>query len=133
MPSEAPRQVRELIGVYHANGTVLGEVTYFVKARLGRGHCQLCDITHGTLREKASWRACRDALAVPFRTVHLDERDPDVRAATEGRTPCVVARTDEGITFLLGPDELERCDGAPEQLVAAVERSASSLGLALDG
>jgi hypothetical protein len=33
-----------LIGVYAADGTVTGELAYFVGARLGRAHCALCDI-----------------------------------------------------------------------------------------
>ena len=114
-------EVRELVGVYHAKGTVLGELTYWVAARLGRGHCQLCDITHGSIREKPEWRSCRDAMAVPFRTVHLDERSPAVAQATEGRTPCVVAVTDDGVHLLLGPEELARCEGSPVRLVEAVE------------
>jgi hypothetical protein len=122
-------EVRELVGVYHANGTVLGEVSYWVKARLGRGHCQLCDITHGSVREKAEWRACRTELPVPFATVHLDERSPEVAQVTEGRTPCVVAVTGDGVQLLLGPDDLEQCDGSPARLVEAVGTAMSRLGL----
>ena len=60
--------VVRLIGVYDADGSVLGELSYFVKARFGAAHCALCDITHGRVRERADWRACRDQLAVPFDT-----------------------------------------------------------------
>ena len=70
-PSADP--VVSLTGVYHADGTVLGELRYWVGARLGRGHCSLCEITHGSVREKAGWRAAREQLAVPFVAVHLDE------------------------------------------------------------
>jgi hypothetical protein len=41
------RSIRRLVGVYNANGTVGGELAYFLGARLGRAHCSLCDITHG--------------------------------------------------------------------------------------
>lgn len=41
--------LQRLVGVYDADGTVLGELSYFVKARLGRAHCSLCDITHGVV------------------------------------------------------------------------------------
>jgi hypothetical protein len=42
---EQPRTIHRLVGVYNADGTLLGEVRYFVAARLGRAHCPLCDIT----------------------------------------------------------------------------------------
>jgi len=121
--------VRELVGVYHANGTLVGEVTYWINARLGRGHCALCDITHGVLREKPAWRACRDALPVPMRAVHLDERSPAELAASADATPCVLAVTDEGTVVLLGPDELDRCAGSPPALVAAIDAALDQRGL----
>lgn len=112
----------ELIGVYHADGSVIGELTYVVKRALGRGHCALCDITHGALTERASWRACRERLAVPITTVHLDERTPDVAAATEGRTPCIVARrTDGTIELVASAEDLDSCHGSPDALVALLE------------
>jgi hypothetical protein len=115
--------VTELVGVYDARGTLGAELAYWVGARLGRRHCALCDITHGSVREKSEWRAARAALPVPFPTVHLDEQDQDVAACSAGRTPCVVARTTAGLRLLLGPEELATCGGSPAALVAAVERA----------
>jgi hypothetical protein len=112
--------ITSLTGVYHADGSLIGELRYLVGSRLGRAHCSLCDITHGALREKAAWRAERDRLGVPFRAVHLDERTPEERAASDGRTPCVLAHGPDGIRVLLGPDELEACAGDPAALAAAI-------------
>ena len=39
-----PDTVRELIGVYDADGTLLGEARYWIGARLGQTHRALCDI-----------------------------------------------------------------------------------------
>ena len=69
-------EVTRLIGVYDADGTVLGELSYFLRARVGRAHCALCDITHGRVRERDDWRAERDRLPVPFTTFHRDDQ-PD--------------------------------------------------------
>lgn len=127
---EDDRRVRELIGVYHANGSLVGELSYWVGARLGRTHCALCDITHGTFREKASWRTCRATLPVPVTTVHLDEQPTDLATLTSGRTPCVVAvSTDGEQLLLLTPDDLERCAGSPERLVDEVQRAVTAQGL----
>jgi hypothetical protein len=51
------QKIRRLVGVYNANGSVGGELAYFIGARLGRAHCALCDITHGLVRERATWKA----------------------------------------------------------------------------
>ena len=118
--------VTRLTGVYHAEASLLGELRYVVGSRLGRTHCALCDITHGRLREKAAWREARDRLPVPFTAVHLDERDEAERAASEGRTPCVLAHTPDGIHVLLDSAALEACHGDPAVLAAAIERALAS-------
>lgn len=127
-----PIAVSELIGVYNANGTFVGEVSYWLNARLGRGHCELCAITHGSVREKREWRECRATLPVPFTAVHLDEQLPAVAAITVGATPCVVANTSAGLVLLLSPGDLERCAGSPAQLIDALADAAKSRGLTLE-
>jgi hypothetical protein len=117
------RTIRRLVGVYDADGTLRGEVAYWVGARLGRAHCSLCDITHGSVREKSSWKTCRAGLPVEFDTFHRNDQPDDVRVALEGVTPAVVADTTDGILLLLGPEELEACGGDPDALMAAIEQA----------
>ena len=107
------REVTRLIGVYDADGTVIGELSYFLRARVGRAHCALCDITHGRVRERDDWRAERDRLPVPFTTFHRDDQPAAIRAAAGGAAPVVLAETTEGTVVLVGPDELEACAGSP--------------------
>ena len=121
--------IRRLVGVYDADGTVWGELAYFVGARLGRAYCALCSITHGLVRERDDWRACVAQLPVPFDTYHRNDQPPPVRAALGARLPAVVADTDGGLVVLLGPDELAACDGSPDELVAALERRVGDAGL----
>ncbi len=132
VPTTNARRVDRLIGVYHASGTLWGELRYWIGARTGGSHCALCDITHGSVREKPEWQACRAGIAVPFDTVHLNERRPDLEAFTEGHTPCVVAETHDGFVLVLDPHDLAECDGSPEQLVTAIRTKAEALGLTLD-
>ncbi len=129
--SDDANRVRRLVGVYDADGTMLGELSYFVGARLGRAHCALCDITHGLVRERTDWRAARDDLPVEFVTYHRDDQPDDVRAAIGDRLPAVVAETASGVTLLLGGDELEACDGDPQSLIAEVRRAVIDRGLSL--
>ena len=124
------KTIRRLVGVYDADGTPWGELAYFVGARLGRAHCALCSITHGLVRERDDWRVCIAGLRVPFDTYHRNDQPPVVRAVIGARTPAVVADTDGGLVFLLGPGDLSACHGSPDELVAALERRAEDVGLA---
>jgi hypothetical protein len=126
------RRVLRLVGIYHASGTLWGELSYWLKARTGAAHCSLCDITHGSVREKSEWKLHRAALPVPFDAVHLDERGDAVRAFTEGRTPCVVAECSDGLVLLVDSAQLAACAGSPERLVASISDNAAALGLDLD-
>ncbi len=109
MPSESSPRFAELVGIYHAEGSLLGELRYLIGKLRGTAHCALCDISHGALTEKAEFKDLRSRLEVPLRMIHLDERDPDLVAASEGRTPCVLGRTEDGWELLLDATDLERC------------------------
>jgi hypothetical protein len=128
-PESGLRQIRGLVGVYNADGTLTGELAYLLGARLGRKHCSLCDITHGMIRPKAEWQARRSQLPVPFDTFHRDDQPEEVRSATEGVVPVVVAQTGEGVFILLEPDALAECDGSMERMMSAIEVAVVSSGL----
>jgi hypothetical protein len=124
-----PDTVRELIGVYDADGTLLGEARYWIGARLGRTHCALCEITHGLFTERADWRRCRDQLDVEFRTYHRNDAPEDV-LAVGSPAPFVVARTDRVLVALLGPEELDACAGDVEQFHLTLSRACAERDLA---
>ena len=128
-PPEGGERVRRLIGVYNAEGSLRGELAYVVGSRFGRAHCALCDITHGALRQRASWKECRASLPVPFVTYHLDDQPEEVRDAIAGQAPAVVAETNLSLTVLLGPDQLERCESSPAALRAELEQAIAEKGL----
>lgn len=128
-PATSASRIHRLIGVYNADGTLRGEITYWVGARLGRAHCSLCDITHGSVRERSDWKACRAGLPVRFDTYHRDDQPDAVRELLADRLPAVVAETDGGIVMLLGPEELEACNASPADLEAALTTSAADHGL----
>ena len=121
--------VESLTGVYHADGTVTGELKYALGKMLGTAHCALCDITHRGISEKGDFERCRDALPVPLSTVHLDERDDSLRAFTEGKTPCVVAHTAEGLVMVLDEAALDACGGDVVRFRDALEAAMEAGGL----
>src|SRR4051812_30118693 len=126
--SHTQRIVR-LVGVYDADATVRGELAYWIGARLGRRHCSLCEITHGSVRQRPEWKACREALPVRFDTFHRNDQPEAVRAASSGQAPVVIAETETGFVTLLDARQLEACDGSIDRLVAAIEQSAAAHGL----
>jgi len=119
--------VTRLIGVYDADGTLRGELAYWIGARLGRAHCALCDITHSSVRERADWRACRDRLPVPLDTFHRDDQPDHIRPITDGNLPCVVADTLAGPVVVAGPAELDACHGSGDALVVLIDRALADL------
>jgi hypothetical protein len=130
-PDDAPtRRIVRLVGVYDADSTLRGELAYWVGARLGRRHCSLCEITHGSIRQRPEWKACRAGLPVPFDTYHRNDQPDAIRAACGGEAPVVVALTDSVHVVLLDAGALAACDGSVERLVEAIERSAEHRGLA---
>ena len=129
-PDAAPTQrIVRLVGVYDADSTMRGELAYWVGARLGRRHCSLCEITHGSVRQRPEWKACRAGLPVPFDTYHRDDQPDQIRTAAGGQAPTVVAETDTGHTLLLASEDLDACDGSIDRLVEAIEQSAVRLGM----
>lgn len=108
--------IRSLVGVFDADGTLRGEVTYVVMHLVGRAECALCDITHGRVRRKRDFDAMRKRIGLPFDLVHRDELDTALRPLVTDRLPCVIARGDRGDRILLGPEELRSCRGEVDSL-----------------
>jgi hypothetical protein len=115
--TESSSQFTEFIGVYNAESTVLGEVSYWIGARLGVRHCSLCDITHGLFTQRTEWKQCVSSLHIPFITHHINDAPAEVTQAANGRYPIVLGRSHSGIHIVLDADELEQCNGSPQELL----------------
>lgn len=129
--NEPDTLVRKLVGVYDADGGVVGETKYAVGRLLGRPECALCDITHGPLWRKKSFDAFRARLSVPFDVVHRNERSPKVEAATRDQLPCVVAQTETGWVVVLGREELSAFGGDVDELERGLQSAIATRGLTL--
>ena len=103
--------VVEFIGVYDADSTLLGEISYWIGARLGTNHCSLCDLTHGLFKEKRVWKECASGLGVPFNTFHRNDAPDDVLAVLAGHYPAVLQRTPDGVSVILTKQALESFSG----------------------
>ncbi|QYG91289.1 hypothetical protein HC251_01775 [Iamia sp. SCSIO 61187] len=108
--------ITRLSMVYDADGTLVGEVRYVVGHLLGRARCDLCDITHGGLRRRASFDDLIASLPVPADVVHRDEQSPELAVFTAGRLACVVGHTGDGLEVLVGREDLAACEGSVDRL-----------------
>ena len=111
----------EYIGVYNADASIWGEVSYWFGARLGIRHCSLCDVTHGMFRKRADWVQCSESLSVSFITYHRDDAPQDVSTAANGNYPIVLGRTISSLEVVLNDVQIEACNGSPESLIAALQ------------
>lgn len=101
--------VERLVGVYDADGGVLGELRYAWGKVFANAHCLLCDLTHRGLKRRAEWNALVEGLGVPFTLLHRNEMDEPVRRVAGGALPCILVERGTDLELLLGPDELAEC------------------------
>jgi len=106
-----------LIGVYDADGGLLGEAAYLWGKARGTRHCSLCDITHSNIRRRPAWDRLVAALGVPVDLLHLNELSDDVAEAVgDHGAPVILSRTAHGLHPLVLPAELDGLDGSLEAL-----------------
>jgi hypothetical protein len=101
--------VDRLIGIYDADGGLVGELRYAWGKVFADAHCSLCDLTHRGLRRRSEWDALVERLGVPFDLLHRDEMDDSLRLVSRSALPCVLVDRDAQLEVLLGPDELAAC------------------------
>jgi hypothetical protein len=108
---------KTLIGVYRADGGIIGELSYFFGHLIGVRECSLCDITHSPFKKKGEFKRLEDQLNqefdLDFRLVHMNERTEKELAASAGREPCVLlAHEDGSLSMFLDFQELKAADGS---------------------
>ena len=133
--STVTRRITRLIGIYNADGGVMGELRYVVGKARGRADCSLCDVTHRGVRTKSEWRGMCTRIGVPVERIHLNERDDEARRASDGRTPCVLAEVDGRLVLIMTSDDIDACDGSVSEFERRLADSMAEhdLGLASSG
>lgn len=116
-------KIKALFGVYDADATILGEISYWLGARIGIRHCSLCDITHSLFRKKAAWGDCQKELldkhGVNFQAFHRNDQPDDVRKVINNKYPAVVAEDTQGNFFIFMDDLAITRGGSSPQLFMA--------------
>ena len=101
----------EIIGVYHANGSLFGKLAYGIGKLVGTRSCALCDISHGLIRQKRTVTDWQQTFPYRIRFMHLDELDGLTSAYVHGVTPCVILATGSKRSILLSAADLGQING----------------------
>jgi hypothetical protein len=80
--------IERLVFVYDADGTLAGEVRYWVGTLFGAEHCSLCDITHTRWGRRREFAACESRIGTPIEYFHRD--DVPAELASIAAPPCVI-------------------------------------------
>jgi hypothetical protein len=110
-----------LIGIYKADGGIVGELSYFFGHLIGVRSCSLCDISHSPIMKKSSFKALEQHLlaehGIRVRMIHMNERNEREQKASEGREPCMLLQyPDESISMFLDSSDLTALAGSVSSL-----------------
>ena len=110
-----------VIGIYDADGTIVGELTYFWQKTFRGRHCTLCDITHGAIKMRSEWNLAVAELGLKFELLHRDETTHHNTSVQGYQLPCVLAENESGEIFLLlTSEDLGLCDKSPAALMTVI-------------
>ena len=106
-----------LIGIYKADGGIIGELSYFFGHLVGARSCSLCDISHSPIKKKSSFKSLeRELLAehgIAIKMIHMNERNERELKASEGREPCMLLEyPDQSISMFLDYVDLKALSGS---------------------
>ncbi len=110
-----------LIGVYKADGGIIGELSYFFGHLVGARNCSLCDISHSPIKKKSSFKALEKELLknhnIAIKMLHMNERHERELKASAGREPCMLLEYPDGsISMFLDYVELKAISGSVSSL-----------------
>ena len=118
--------MQEVVGIYNADGTIGGELSYAFAKLARRGSCELCDVTHGwNPLGKRSWKAAVEQSDLNLTFIHRDEALPEQLAAA-GQLPAVVMSSDDGWRVIMTSSEFTEFKSDPGALIAETERRAAA-------
>ena len=117
---------KTIIGVYKADGGIVGEISYFLGHLIGVKECSLSDITHSPIMKKKAFKEFEARLradrGIDIRLVHMNERTEAELAASKGREPCVLLQYEDGSnSMFLDYEELKAAGGRVNSFEKLVE------------
>jgi hypothetical protein len=118
--SKTSSPIVALFGIYDADATIVGEVSYWIGARFGIRHCSLCDITHSLFTQKSEWQQCQKRLAqehrVDFQAYHRNDAPVQVLKVASGKYPVVISKDASGnYSIFMDNPAIENCGKSPQK------------------
>jgi hypothetical protein len=109
--------MQKFVGIYNAEGSLIGELRYLLQKLGGGAPCSLCDLTHGLNPfGKSSWRtACTD-LGVPIDLLHKNEATPEQLSAIDS-LPTIVRFEGNCWVQVMNSNEIASYRNAPRELL----------------
>ena len=110
-----------LIGIYKADGGVIGELSYFFGHLIGVRSCSLCDISHSPVMKKSAFKKLEQEMlkehGIAIKMIHLNERNDRELKASAGREPCMLLEyPDQSISMFLDAVDLKALSGSVTSL-----------------
>ena len=110
-----------LIGIYKADGGVIGELSYFFGHLIGVRSCSLCDISHSPVMKKSAFKKLEQEMVkehgIAVKMIHLNERNERELKASAGREPCMLLEyPDQSISMFLDAVDLKALSGSVTSL-----------------
>ena len=116
-----------IVGVYNADGSILGELKFTMGKITGKSDCGLCDLTHGwNPLGKPSWRNACSASSVEIELVHRDEITSGQNEVA-GDLPAVIIQLGETWMKLMSAEDISSFKGNSSGFLAEINRLVSEL------
>lgn len=115
--------------IYNASGTLGGELTYLYGKYFQDEHCELCDITHGTVSAKPEWKAWISALKCENYVLHTNEAEEMNVDYSRFELPVVLVDRGNGLEELVTKEEMADSGKGVEAFGALFYRKLDQFGL----
>ena len=110
-----------IVGIYNADGSILGELKFVASKVVGRSDCGLCDLTHGwNPFGKPSWKSACSASNIEIELVHRNELTEDQRKAA-GELPAVIIEKHNNWERIMSSDDILTFSGDAPGLFAKID------------
>ncbi len=112
----------KFVGIYNAEGSLIGELRYLWKKLGNRTSCSLCDLTHGLNPfGKSSWRTACSDLGVPIDLLHKNEATPEQLSVIDS-LPAIVRLEGDCWVQVMNSNEIASYRGVPRELLTRLKQ-----------
>ena len=114
--------MHKFVGLYNANGSLMGELRYVWAKLTKTTSCSLCDLTHGwNPFGKSSWKtACRDS-EVEIDLLHRDEA-LEVQLSAVDSLPAIIRLDVDDWIQVLDSEQIAFYGDSPRELLAVLQQ-----------